>query len=196
MKKIMEGYDLFYEEKVSHWDDWTESNLENPRKWVATIAKKQKGKCLIVGCGITDLKFLQDDVQSTVGIDISKKALTTAKDYGVVALSDSNHLPFRHSVFDKVCVLDVLEHIPTKKKTVREIKKTLKTGGKIFLSTPIKNRDTSGDERQPFDEPPTLYSLIHLITENFRLSKIKEFGKLYLMQKLGIIIPELYLNLI
>jgi len=174
----MEGYNLFYEEKASHWDDWTEYPTEkNPRKWVATIAKKTEGLSLVIGCGITDLKFFQDKDQDMVGIDISKKALTTAKNHGSVILSDTNNLPFRRSVFDKICALDVLEHIPTKEKTLKEIENSLKEDGKIFISIPIKNRNASGDARQPYDEPPTLDELNNLITKKFDLHQIREFGK-------------------
>ena len=46
----------------------------------------------------------------------------------------------------------------------------------MFLSVPIRFGDNMGDERQPYDEPPTLVQLIILIKQRFRLSLARGFG--------------------
>ena len=155
-KNIKNGYDNFYKSKFTKRDDWTnESVIWHPRRWIAYLAEKEKGRCLVIGCGIVDLKILQSDRKDILGIDISKVALKTAKKFGMVVLTDGMQLPFHDSSFDSICLFDVLEHIPNKIKMITEVKRSLRNGGKTFLSVPIKTKRTKGDERQPFDEPPT-----------------------------------------
>jgi SAM-dependent methyltransferase len=50
-------------------------------------------------------------------------------------------LMFKENYFDIVVFFDVIEHIPkgTEEKAISEIKKVLKKGGVLFLSTPNKN---------------------------------------------------------
>jgi len=97
------------------------------------------------------------------------------KEFGEVVLADVTHLPFRFSSFNSICAFDVLEHVPNKTKMMTEIRRALRNGGKIFLSVPIKSGDTYGDKRQPYDEPPTLISLISLVKKTYTLSVIRGF---------------------
>jgi hypothetical protein len=58
---------------------------------------------------------------------------------------------------------------------LREINRAIKEKGKLFLSVPLRNRNYNRDDRQPFDDPPTLFSLIYLIREKYRLNLIRGF---------------------
>lgn len=79
-KSIRNGYDKFYETKFTKKDDWTSvSVIWHPRRWIASLAEKEKGRCLAIGCGIVDLKVLRSDQKDLIGIDISKTALKIAK---------------------------------------------------------------------------------------------------------------------
>jgi len=55
-----------------------------------------------------------------------------------VRVADVTDLPFENNFFDKVFVLDVLEHVEDLDKAIEEIKRVLKTDGNIILSGPTE----------------------------------------------------------
>lgn len=55
-----------------------------------------------------------------------------------IRLADVKNLPFENNFFDKVFVLDVLEHIEDLDSAIKEIKRVLKTTGEIILSGPTE----------------------------------------------------------
>jgi SAM-dependent methyltransferase len=91
---------------------------------------------------------------SVVGIDYNWKHLQTGK-----ALSVRQHkanvaflfgsveqcLPFPNHYFDRVLLLDVIEHLVDRIGTLREIHRVLRPEGLLFVSAP--NRDTSWKRR-------------------------------------------------
>ncbi|MEM2143943.1 MAG: class I SAM-dependent methyltransferase [Candidatus Jordarchaeaceae archaeon] len=167
-RKIKNGYDEFYQSKFTCNDDWTEASIFwHPRRWIATLAKKEKGSCLVIGCGIIDLQILYSHKKELIGIDISRVPLTRVKKFGQVILADGTMLPFCNSVVNTVCAFDVLEHVPNKIALMIEANRVLRNEGKIFLSVPIKTKDMKEDDRQPFDEPPTLNFLLKIVKRNF-----------------------------
>lgn len=139
-----------------------------------------------------DLKILQSNQKDIIGIDISKVALRTAKKLGKVVLADGTRLPFLDSSFDLICIFDVLEHVPNKVELMIEAKRTLRNGGKIFISVPIKIKGTKGDERQPFDEPPTFDFIICTVREMFYLSIIRGFYGRNPFNLINNLIPALF----
>jgi SAM-dependent methyltransferase len=174
---LKEGYDEFSRSKYTVKDDWiVEDKISSPRRWLSTFAEKEKGQCLAVGCGVVDLKILKHNNPNVLGIDISKVALKRAAESGQTVLADATHLPFLSSSFDFVCVFDVLEHVPQKTELLNEVTRTLKDGGRLYLSVPIRADNTPGDMRQPYDQPPTLSVLLGLLRRNgLRLSIIRPF---------------------
>ncbi|TKZ35875.1 class I SAM-dependent methyltransferase [Brachyspira catarrhinii] len=53
-------------------------------------------------------------------------------------VGDALNLPFENDTFDTVCMFDVIEHLPKNTEDVvfKEISRVLKSGGKLYLSTP------------------------------------------------------------
>ncbi|MEM3617009.1 MAG: class I SAM-dependent methyltransferase [Conexivisphaerales archaeon] len=54
----------------------------------------------------------------------------------VTALMDAHFLAFKASVFDKIVCFEVLEHLDSPIKALKEFKRVLKTNGKIIISVP------------------------------------------------------------
>jgi len=74
--------------------------------------------------------------------DTERRNLAHAKDICPKAefiRLDAHFLPFKRQVFDKVAILEVLEHLDDDKKCVEEINRVLKESGQITLSVPIDN---------------------------------------------------------
>lgn len=99
-----------------------------------------------VGCGRAWLsKLLLDFERIVVSIDVSyanvSKALRkypSENHFGVVA--DGYHLPFKDEIFDCVVASEVIEHLENPALFIAELFRIVKTGGKIILSTPYKEK--------------------------------------------------------
>ena len=87
-----------------------------------------------------------------VGIDTSQFALTlarvetTRRGYDCAfQLIDSYVYPFSDQSFDAVVCSDVIEHVAEPLTLLREIKRLLKPGGRLVLTTPIRLTEHSPD---------------------------------------------------
>lgn len=100
-------------------------------------------KLLDVGCGggVYTVKFAK--YCSVYGIDSSDKLLHECKqnadDAGVnisLVLADAQKMPFKDKIFDKIAMIEILEHIPNTNKTLKEIFRILKDNGSLCISIP------------------------------------------------------------
>ncbi len=107
---------------------------------------KQKAKVLDAGCGpgilINQLKALYGIIG--YGADISSLAIKRAKQTGdkniKYNVTKLEKIPYKNNFFDAVISFDVLEHVENKEKTLEEIIRVLKPGGKILIYA-ISTRD-------------------------------------------------------
>ena len=92
-----------------------------------------QGKALNIGAAgpIPDLLKTRKDIELT-NIDINP----TKKPDIVCDACDMTNI-FQNEIFDTVVIMEVLEHIPEPGRAISEIKRVLKPGGKIILSTPF-----------------------------------------------------------
>jgi SAM-dependent methyltransferase len=97
------------------------------RRFVQTY-HLERGKILDVGSGDG---YLQDIVADYTGIDIAKSA--APKYHKPFVLGTATAMPFPDSVFDAEWTVWVLEHIPNPEAALREIRRTVKPGGYLFL---------------------------------------------------------------
>ncbi len=98
---------------------------------------KSSENILDVGCGWgRELCKLQN----AVGVDISKVFLRTARTYikNDVILTDAHYLPFKDNSFSFVVMSEVIEHLENPTKVLVEIKRVLRTKGRLLIQTPNK----------------------------------------------------------
>lgn len=107
---------------------------------------------LDLGCGegFVISHFL--DGRFVVGLDNSKDSLLTAKQKAKRSNIDFIHadiaaLPLKTASFDKITLLEVLEHLPEEnhRTLCGEIDRILKTGGTLMVSCPYKEQITYTD---------------------------------------------------
>ena len=102
---------------------------------------------LDIGCNTGALvKAFRDLGVKAYGVDVSRAAISNAPRelrgqlYCLDATRD--RLPFQDESLDFITMLDTLEHLPRFEWIVCEIKRTLKAGACIYISTPSKITET------------------------------------------------------
>jgi SAM-dependent methyltransferase len=141
----------------------------------ASLAQCQpfvKGDLLDVGCGRCPYK---------------QTFFASARKYiGTDYLSDRSHpdvissalqIPFAANSFDTVVSTEVLEHVPDPLQAMREMRRVLKPGGSLILSTPMywpRHEEPYDFFRYPYD------GILHLVKESgLQLTKLFNRGRSY-----------------
>ncbi|HKG40081.1 MAG TPA: class I SAM-dependent methyltransferase [Conexibacter sp.] len=108
-------------------------------------------RLLDIGCGTG---WLADHFADYTGLDGSPDAVAAATARGRnVRLHDvSEPLPVEDASFDAIVMKDLLEHVPDPVALVREVRRVLRPGGRVFASSPDAQRWVWDDytHRRPF----------------------------------------------
>jgi SAM-dependent methyltransferase len=139
-------------------------------KWLATrslarligrAARHASGRLLDVGCG--DKRFAHyfaGFVDRYVALDYPTTFL--GKEDNVDVFGTALDLPFKDEYFDTVVSFEVLEHVTDSRRMLTEIRRVLKPGGALILTTPF----LWGEHCQPHDYFRfTVYGLRSLLME-------------------------------
>lgn len=127
--------DIFSAVEGYHW--W----FEGRRRLLRRVMGSWIGKgytILDIGCGTgKELEFL-GKYGKVWGIDKSAKAVAYCQAHKLkrVVKADATKLPFGSESFDRVVLLDVLEHIKNAPMALKEAKRVLKRGGEMVITVP------------------------------------------------------------
>jgi SAM-dependent methyltransferase len=130
--------DLFVKEDRYWWH-------VNKRELVFSTLRHHGGalppnpRVLEIGCGTGAMVQQWAAVGLAFGIDIAPEAAECCQYRGVarVCIADATRaLPFPDESFDLVCMLDVLEHLADEGRTLRELGRILRPGGRTIISVP------------------------------------------------------------
>ena len=136
-------------ELSKHYNTWHNKNFsmnfsraeESFNNEVLNILDVRAGQTLLdVGCGRGSFCVSANNRRLQVaGVDFSKVALAYAKSLKQnieFVLADAHSLPYSDQFFDYVVCLGSLEHFLDKKKVLKEIRRVLKSDGKVFIFLP------------------------------------------------------------
>ena len=100
----------------------------------------RQGRILDIGCGATPYFLLHAKFNQKFGIDPSLENLQNNQNIILrhFDIEQNAELPFEDNFFDVIAILAVFEHIEPEKipDVLRQIKRTLKPGGRFILTTP------------------------------------------------------------
>jgi len=189
--------------KKFHDKWWKEGALHEGHdfQWKWPIIKRTlpaKNKTILdFGCG--EGRYIEEILKvnpyKIIGADISEYAIKKAKKkfpngrFYVTSGDDGEKLPFATNSADFILAADVIEHIFDVVNFVSEMNRTLKKGGRIFISTPyhgtIKNLvialvgfDTAFNPTWAHIRFFTKKSLTKLLEENgFKILEYGQYGR-------------------
>lgn len=138
--KIREdAQDMNYNSKYAHsavLSSWFEKYLFGA---VQKYLDVREGETVLeVGCNRGSIvKRMQNIGARVYGIDINSEAIADGVAENLQVM-DATELKFPNAMFDKVYSLHTIEHIPDIKKTLREMERVLKPGGRLVLTYPTE----------------------------------------------------------
>lgn len=109
-----------------------------------TILKYKKGRVLDIGCGTgIHSKYLAKMRYEMYASDLSSELIVEANRKSrekkiKFLISDAERIPFKDKTFDYMFCGALLHHLPNRTQTIREIRRVLKKGGKVFSFDPNK----------------------------------------------------------
>ena len=156
----------------------------------------QRGRLLDAGCGAGKaMALLVAAGYQATGLDISLSALEKMRVHssaaGAVAGVLDSSLPFADGTFDTVFCCEVIEHLLDVPRSLAEMRRVLRPGGTLFLSTPYHGRlknlalallgfEQHYDPAGPHIRFFTVKSLSHLLVQNgFRLERTLYLGRVW-----------------
>lgn len=191
-REYYERYWASGEEAPPDFDRLTEDRV----KMLLRCSGHERGRLLDAGCGAGRATALLAAAGYRVtGIDISLSALEKARAHSMTASTVAGildlSLPFADGTFDTVFSCEVIEHLFDIQRYLAEMRRVLRPGGRLFLSTPYHGRlknlvlALQGFERHYDPAGPhirffTAKSLSHLLQQSgFRLEKTSYLGRFW-----------------
>lgn len=152
---------------------------------------------LDIGCGDGKIiKMFGDSGSFTVGLDKSLEVLKKAKSKLIASNIDLCHgiaekLPFRPLSFDKILMLELLEHVPNPRACIKEADNCAKDNAIVLISVPWKEKlrahtvHMHGEDDEPIHRWRHIHSfneanLISLMPDYYRLLTKKHLPNAYI----------------
>ena len=130
---------------------------------------------LDVGCGAGHgSNLLSKKYKKVYGVDISPDAIEYAKnnwasDNIEFVVGSAMDIPFPDSTFDTISAFEVFEHLSDWRKFLSELRRVLKPGGVVYISTPNKTLYSPGTKK-----PINPHHVFEMTIPEFE-SAVKEF---------------------
>ncbi len=130
---------------------------EHTARYVYALPYVENKSVLDIACGTGyGLGFLKEKAKRVTGVDVNLEAAREAQnecdEKSAVLLGDGLNLPFQDESFDAVTSFETLEHLHERPQFLAELKRVLRTGGVLLLSTPNANytKPVNGKPLNPF----------------------------------------------
>jgi ubiquinone/menaquinone biosynthesis C-methylase UbiE len=181
-----------YNQKMSQKNIW---ELQGPMlqrqkrraQVISSSLKRDKAKRILdIGCaeGYTT-SFISEVCDLVIGIELNMESLKVAKSKvkrGMFICASIEYLPFRANSFDTVCILEVLEHLPSEVQLrgLKEADRVLRDNLDLVISVPYKEQVIQ-TKCVHCNKPTPMYGHLHsldvekvssLVPANFKLIEV------------------------
>lgn len=140
---------LYFDDEASRdeiKDPYISTMYWQKKRDIINLLPENAENILDVGCGtgrFEEILLGQGFNIDVIAIDISKKSIHVAKsklnsEKFEFLCGDVASLPFKDDSFDCCVLIEVIEHISNKESVLKELKRVLKTRGKLIITTPNK----------------------------------------------------------
>lgn len=132
------------------------------------------------GCGSGyGTEMLSKNASKIIGVDISKDAVDFAKkNYSSSNLSFKTISELTDEKFDVITSFQVIEHVPNNSAYIKKLKKHLKPGGLLLISTPDKTHRLFS----PFQKPWNIFHLKEYTSYSLEKVLKKEFSDVEMLK--------------
>jgi len=130
-------YEILYQVEETHW--WHTARRNMVLDWIHQSYPGRRDLAILdAGCGTGLMLQQMQHLGTTEGVDIADEALDFCRKRGLenVRRADLLQLPFAEGTFDVVTALDVLQHLDDDLGGLREMRRVLKPGGRLFIFAP------------------------------------------------------------
>lgn len=108
------------------------------REVIVEAKRYARGKLVDIGCGrMAYRKELELFVDSYTGVDHPQVSRLYKSNVKPEVFADAKKLPFRNNFFDIALLIQVLEHIDSPDKVIKEAARVLKENGVLIISVPF-----------------------------------------------------------
>jgi len=177
-----------------HWQQISNSILNHNafvsaryNQVVNQIPKNPSQIILDIGCGEGVLVYLifKKTKSQITGIDTDQLSLEFAKSKfkslkvkAKFFKANAYKLPFKNNTFDTIVSAEVIEHLSDTHKYLSEIKRVLKPGGKVIITTPVKLSEIPKDKMHVKEFTPQEFQ--EILNKYFKTINIKTSHPLFL----------------
>jgi ubiquinone/menaquinone biosynthesis C-methylase UbiE len=161
--------------QLTHFDPTDAEHQEHLSRYIFA-AERLRAPCRVldIACGIGyGSRYLADSAPgiSVVGIDISEQAVDYAQSHYAsedvaFEVGDGTKLPFVEEEFDVVTSFETVEHVPDYELFLAELRRVLKPGGTLMMSTP--NREFTNPLGSVQSAPPSTHHIHEWRLSEFR----------------------------
>lgn len=193
----MKNFNKYQECGAYHWEDIKKDSVKNLlNRSVPTLTRynkilsavpKRARRIVDIGCGDGALTYLlskNNKIAEVLGCDTDCigiklaqqkiKELPTSRKIQLVNKS-FEECEFENQSIDVITMCDVIEHVEGVEHLLKEIKRTLKKGGSLIITTPFKrSNNILWDENHVLEY--TNATLNDLLTKNFPKTTVKMFS--------------------
>lgn len=133
-------YQRMFDLEDRHW--WFQSRLRLVGRILrAEQPAREDGRplrLLDLGCGTGMFLEREGADRMTVGLDLSRRALSFTRRRGIerLACGDSQAIPLASGAFDVVTAFDLIEHVDSDASLVSEVHRVLRPGGILLATVP------------------------------------------------------------
>lgn len=148
LERVRTGYQQFFYDSIGDWYDNIMRVLYRGRDhvWRKHVVDEldSEGQVLELGAGTGRTESHDPEVEQYVALDVSRSMLSSGDHLRNPTMGDAHVTPFRDNSFDSVVAVLLMSTQINHDEVLREVRRVLKPGGKVYLVDTFANEGNIG----------------------------------------------------